>query len=324
MSEEPSLKVSSSSIAWFFIFIFYGVAAAYSGLHKFQLWEQVTFLRGTTPDFSNIFVQAHFLRYSLVYPIFIISDNFGVSADGVFNSFCFLMLFFIARNCVNITSFYVRKNEVLIIIIFGLFFFLLSTLMNGRIIFALYGFSYLLFSIQRWESYNLQNFGLFLRLFPALFLCSVSSGPFLLCVVTLSLWSMTSVNRQKRGMYIYFGGFLAVISPLILLFLLKNITFFGGGVYGALNMLNHGLGKIFYQLDLISLILFSLIIINICFLAAGLFRYLKGYRLLFIFIASSTFGGLFGYSTLSVGIIPLSVFLVSSSIRTISVSGSFR
>tara|TARA_B100000787_G_C16198231_1_gene302629 strand:- start:1089 stop:1406 length:318 start_codon:yes stop_codon:yes gene_type:complete len=91
---------------------------------------------------------------------------------------------------------------------------------------------------------------------------------------------------------------------------MKNVIFYGGGMKGFINMLNHGVGVIFYTLELDLIVLIGLILIVFSIFALIFFRYTKLYSLLFIFLSASAFGGLFGFSTLSLGIIPLSIILI--------------
>jgi hypothetical protein len=303
-------------LAWCFAAILFGLILPFSGVHEFNLWPQVNILRGTSPKFIDILSQAHFLRYLLVYPIFIAADIFNLDANKIFSFFGFFMLFFIVKNCTKMVKFYVNNNEIFFLVWFSFIFLVLAMSMNGRIIFAFYGLSYLLVSLHRWERYEHTNLGLFLRIFPALFFCSVSTGTFLACLLGLMFWSIIFVNRSKRRFNVYFVALGVVVSPVATLFLLKNVNFYGGGIGGLFNMLNHGAGKIFYSIDLLSLVLLILIIVHIIFFAMLLLLYLEKYRLLIIFTVTSAFAGLFGYSTLSLGVIPASVlsilFLTSS------------
>ncbi len=283
---------------------------AYSSLHEFQLWPQVTILQGSAPDLSTLLTQAHLLRYILVYPIFLGAEFVGVDPNFIFNTLCFFMLFFVSVNCVRTTRFYISGNFIILVGFFASLFALMSIFMNGRIIFAFFGFSYLVACIHQWESYQFSNFELFLRILISIFLCSVSTGTFLLCVICLLLWLPIFIRRPKGSFLYYVLIFLCVLSPLISFYIMKNVIFYGGGMKGFINMLNHGVGVIFYTLELDLIVLIGLILIVFSIFALIFFRYTKLYSLLFIFLSASAFGGLFGFSTLSLGIIPLSIILI--------------
>ena len=100
------------------------------------------------------------------------------------------------------------------------------------------------------------------------------------------------------------------------MYLIKNVNFYGGGITGFVNMLNHGTGKIFYGLDQASLVLFIFILVFLTIFLVGFYLRSKRYQLLYTFVASSIIGGLFGYSTMFMGIIPGLVLLRVFSLKT--------
>jgi len=314
----------SETLAWFFVVAIFCFLSLFSTLHDFHLWPQVTLLRGTELDFSALLVRAHFLRYLLVYPIFLSADSFGLEADAIFNVICFFMLFFVTRNCVKTTQFYVSKNVVFLVFFFTFLFLTLSIFMNGRIIFAFCGFSYFLLSIHQWESYQIKDFGVVKRILISFFLCSVSTGAFLLCVICLLLWSTIVIQRPKGRLRAYTAILIAILSPLILFYIMKNVIFYGGGISGLFNMLNHGAGVLLYNLslDLAWLVFFNFIILF--YFSLIVFQHAKRYYLLFIFIIASMFGGLFGFSTLSLGIIPVSIISITIFLKSLLLVGAIK
>ena len=312
------MRVKTQNLAWFALAAICLLLFLFSPFHEFKLWSQVTYLRGSVPNLGNLSSEAHLLRYLLVYPIFVLSDQTGLNADYLFRLLCFVMLFLTIRHCTKMADYYLQKNELYFIICFALLFLLLSAFMNGRIIFAFLGFSYLLLSVQNWEKKQLSNLGLCLRIFPVLFLCSVSSGTFLSCLLGLILWSVVFVNRPKKSLYLYGFMLLVVLSPVVNLYVFKNINFYGGGFSGFVNMLNHGAGKIFHLVDFASLTLIILIIAHLSVIGIALLYYEKKYRLHLLFTASCMVAGLFGYSTLSLAIIPVSILMTCYSAQLVS------
>lgn len=312
------MRVKTQNVAWFVLAAICLLLFLLSPFHEFKLWSQVTYLRGNTPNLGNLFSEAHLLRYMLVYPIFVLSDQTGLHADHLFSVLCFVMLFLTIRHCTKMADYYLQKNELYFIICFALLFLLLSASMNGRIIFAFLGFSYLLLSVQNWERKKLSDLGLFLRLFPVLFLCSVSSGTFLSSLLGLMLWSVVYVSRPKRWLYLYGFMLLVVLSPIVHLYVFKNINFYGGGFSGFVNMLNHGAGKIFHLVDFASLTLIILIAVHLFVIGILLLYYQRKYRLHLLFTCSCIVAGFFGYSTLSLTIIPVSILMACYSAHLIS------
>ena len=310
------MKVSSENLVWMLLVFVCGLMFEFSTLHSFNLWSQVTYLRGADLDSSYI-SQAHFLRYLLVLPIFLASDYLNLEADLIFRAACFTIIFFIVRNCITIIKFYSQKNIILFIISYSFLFLAMATFMNGRMVFSFLGFSYLVIIIHQWDIRKIENIGLFLRFLPALFLCSVSTGVFLSCIVSIFTFSIFPTKRKKRYYYIYVSLFLAALSPLISLYLFKNIDFYGGGFAGLINMLNHGAGAVFHQFGSVVttlILLISMISILFCGL---IYIHSRTRKLLLLFASTSLICGLFGYSTLTMSIVPLSAILLLTTMDTL-------
>tara|TARA_Y100000385_G_C13073506_1_gene630233 strand:- start:1037 stop:1936 length:900 start_codon:yes stop_codon:yes gene_type:complete len=282
-----------------------------SPIHDFNLWSQVIELRGTQMYFTDILTQAHFLRFFLVYPIFYFSDILNIDAEFLFKITCFINLSLITLNCIFTLKFYEKNNLLFITLFFCSLFICISAFMNGRIIFSFLGFSYFVLSLHKWEFYKINDTSLLLKIFISLFLCSVSTGTFLANVIVLFSWMFFYFGRKKGMINIYLLSLLISLSPIIYLYLFKNINYYGGGFTGFLNMLDHGLGFIFYLVDLDVLLLLVLNILIAGFLTVFFYFRAKKFQLLSLIILNTTFAGFFGFSTLTLALIPLSIFLLA-------------
>lgn len=307
-------KIINSYIFFSFFLIFF-----FSPFHNFNIWEQVLFLRGTELKLGDIFSQAHFLRYILVLPIFFISELFSQDIDAVFKVVCTFNLALITKNCISLSSFYLNKNIGLITSFYILVFIIISAFMNGRIVFSFLGYSYLLLSLHKWEASKVTDIRFIYNIFLSLMLCSVSTGTFLSCIILLTIWMISSsiFKRKKFFIRLYMLVLFLLLSPIIILYLSKNIIFYGGGLEGFINMLNHGAGALFSELGLEILIL---LIINssLILIIFALFFNIHGiYRLQALIIFTSLFAGLYGYSTLALSLIPISLFLLITLVKTL-------
>ena len=309
--EEFLIGYYNKSLVWITFAVLCFIAFLFSPAHDFELWSQVTYLRGRSLNASYL-GDAHLLRYILVLPIFLMSDIYNIDANSIFRFVCFLNIFLITCNCITITRFYNNKNGALFVFAFGLFFLFLSIFMNGRMLFSFVGYSYLLSLFHRWNYGEINNLGLYTRFLPALMLCSVSTGTFLLCIVSIIVFSFGQSQRSKKIYFLYLVFFVSVLSPLIMLYLFKNINFYGGGFNGFLNMLNHGVGTIFHTFDvLVTMLLVGNLLLLIILMGIIYFK-TKTYKFLILFATTGVLCGLFGYSTLSMSIIPIYiVFLLS-------------
>ena len=297
------------SLSFIFIYLL-------SPIHEFVLWDQVTIIRGIELKFNDLFSQAHLLRYILILPIFYFSELLKIDPDLIFEAISFFNLFLIALNCISLSDFYLKKNTAMKCIFFTALLILISSFMNGRIIFALLGYSYLLLSVHRWEYSLIGNIRFTINSLISLFLCSVSTGTFLSCIIFLITWmTIYSSQRSKLSIGFIFSLVFLAISPIIYLYIFKNINFYGGGWNGLINMLQHGAGEVFYlfESDILLLILIEIFVITLVF---GFFYYKKkNNRLLMLILLTSIVSGLFGYSTLSLSIIPMSLVLIIFIVR---------
>lgn len=301
------------------LFFFLGIAlylflAAFN-LSHFELWGQVNHLRGTNLVDLDPFSQAHFLRYALVLPIFILSDLFSLDADYIFGLVAVCLIYFITINVsylIALSSNLTKKELEFIQLLLLIIISFIVAFMHGRILFAMCGFSLIVSRCLAWEVLVISYKRMLLLILIGLFLCTVSTGTFLVAVCFLTAWQFLS-HKVKMRHRLPFLLFLIALSPLLILFVMKNIDFYGGGVSGAINMLTHGVGAIFYQYESVTLFLLLSIFMFILFFIALFFIVLKGQRIALIAISSAVFGGMFGLSTLSVGV-PIFLGFVLSTI----------
>ena len=78
---------------------------------EFELWGQVTYLRGTDIFSLNLLTQAHFLRYLLVFPIFFVSDFTGLDANWLFSLVAFFLILSISDNIARISCLSAEVNS---------------------------------------------------------------------------------------------------------------------------------------------------------------------------------------------------------------------
>lgn len=313
------MKITASQSEFTIVGLIVSLVYYVSPFHNFQLWSQVLILQGSTLQFENLFSQAHFLRFLLVLPTFLISDYFNLSYDFVFSILCFVMVMLIIINCKNIFLFFEKKGRNITLIYITVTFIAISAFMNGRVLFAFLGFSFLILSICRWENHCIGNANLIVRLLISLFLCSVSSGTFLSTILAIIFWSSIYFKRRKGKLSVYLVIMLGAVSPIIFLYIAKNVNFYGGGIKGVFNMMNHGIGRVFYTLDLFSLCMLTFIV-WLAFLGFMMvIKYQNKTKLLHLFIGTSGLAGLFGYSTLSLMFIPLNLIILVHITRGIRI-----
>ena len=312
-------------IKWILVFGYLFLCV--TNILNFELWPQVTriwnlengfiqddsinSISDSILDESSRYENAHILRYYLTLPLFYVSVITNVSYNYLFTLIFPLLVFlsanYINKSVLNIVGFNERQQGLNFIFIF----LLLSTItffMNGRMIFAVLGASVLLFLSIRINRFSFIR--LILLFFVGIFLTSVSSGAFVVYYLSFSsilfFYFIESEDDYRFILVLVFVFISLVLNSFLFEAVMKNVDFYGGGISGFFNMLNHGLGKILFYSDLGFIWLMSIFCALAVFLLALLvfFQYHKLQPLIILFLVSLA-GGLFGYSTLVMSIPPI-------------------
>lgn len=298
------------------------VLAVLTGVKSFEVWPQITYLWDMEADplFELSRIHPHGIRYALMYPILMASEYLGLHHDRLFSLISLINCYFTIRNIGAISSTIVKERRNGDMVLFGcaVALTILFFLMNGRIGFAFLGYSILLLVIVR-HHYNRQiGISSLIGMMLGLAFCSVSSGTLISAVLSLVIAVYFEAFRCIRRATLTRSSVLIVLSCIVLGGLLfrhlvasvnKNAAFYGGGSDGILRMLEHGMGRVVYPaLDAAGLPLVTLLVVSIMILFSALLLRLNHALLLHILLVA-IFCGAFGYSTLSLGAIPLLVLI---------------
>ena len=281
------------------------------GLVQFHLWSQVVFMWNSDFTFAEKFFDFHGLRYFLVYPIFQIGQWLGLPYDRVFSVIVPALIFAIAYfstaaiACVNAPL--AQPLRLLVFAGICLILIMLSLFMNGRLMFAFTGSAILTWAMLDWDN-NRDRINL-MAVLAALFLSSVTSGTFL--IVTAAFYFFLALNVVfanptvcRRRILVGYALLLVLLVPFLTMWLLKNVHFYGGGLAGLFNMLDHGYGMLLLQSYWLPLLA------GLVALAVLVYRFrvfLRRHWILASLVAIYFAGGLFGYSTALVVLPPLLV-----------------
>lgn len=306
------------------IFLWLGAALAYFyALHKgiihFELWGQITdFLEHLTVEGGltwELMTHIHFFRFLVVSPSILVADSLGFNPDTVF-SFQLGLYLFLMPFCLYLYRPYEirRAYKWSFISFFFIAYALLSLQMNGRIAFAHVGFAISIATLHAWDQGRLRKSLFILFYIISIYLCSVSTGTIFIPPLLLMLYFSVHfiLKIRKRGFTRFDIYTLAVLilvllalSPVIMSQLDKNLSYYDGSI---IKMLSHGLGSVF--MGLLPLLPF---IVMLLIIFAGFFAYLaQKYKfnvIIVMAISVAAFGGLFGYSTLSLIFLPILILL---------------
>lgn len=275
----------------------------------FSIWRQVYDVHESNLGQFTIASYYHFPRYILVYPAFFMNDFFpGVGEEKWFSFYVIFLYLVIVAVLSKIYLKYASKVLRTVLtrdVSFSLFFLVMSPLLfilNGRAIFGIFSASILLYYFSYFDSFSFfkKSFLIFLSLFTSM----VSSGFVVIAFSSLFVVDFMKTNffTKKGGIKILFYFLIATYSYDFISFVFeKNISFFGGGFEGVVNMLNHGLGRIFMEFDfllsvMLSVTLIVFILLNLLIIPRSFF--IEKMHILIIFVVSFIVG-IFGYTSLA-------------------------
>lgn len=280
----------------------------------FDIWEDKGFEDAEWKNTGNAhFLRFHFLRYLLVYPVYWLADTFLLEHDYVFSIVCSLLILGTALVLTKVYETLSKKTSNAVRLILLVFFIGLSLFMNGRIIFAHFAMSLVLLLYVYWvENIEVSTIKLSIIIVSALWFSSVSSGTFMVIFVMflfILLDILITILRRNdnKNLLPKMAGvlafFLFLFFPWCVIFIDKNLSYFGG----FLPMLRHGMGSILLILpyEVLFLLLFLL---GVLFLI--LYQKINRNRPFFVGIVIACGGGMFGYSTLTMLFPPLVLFLL--------------
>ena len=132
----------------------------------------------------------------------------------------------------------------------------ISLLMNGRIVFPLVAMAWLLLLIVRWWfGFHCTVLAKFRSIVISLWLSSVSSGTFSVVYIMLIYWLAELVFHVVKRQTISNVNInllcllLILISSLLLpflIFLQKNLSYYGADLSSIWQLLQHGFGTVFF------------------------------------------------------------------------------
>lgn len=300
-----------------YLFFLISYFLIWTGFLDFCLWPQIFDLYNSEDAEKGfldlILTHPHGLRYTLTYPIIFAGNWLGVSYSNVFTALSPVILILAPIFLSKTVLFYKRdvsvNNKKILFLFLSLTVVSIAHFMNGRMLFALSGFSVLIYCIVYFEIL-LKKYIVILAFLSLLFM-SVSSGAFVVGLISTAFIVFYSFFRRptKGGFVMIFlslAGF-AYLLPLISMLIMKNIDYYGS-VY---LMLNHGYGKFAFiassEVLWVLLLIFTLITSVLIYFINSYKKYIP---LLFVFLVPIVIG-MFGNSVLALSIIPfLALFSV--------------
>lgn len=298
--------------------VIYWIACA-AGLIQFHLWQQVVYMWELNLSLWEKLGYFHFLRFSLVLPIFQLSEWLGVSYDWLFSvivpTMLFTVTYFSTRSFLRFEPELSAPRQALVVLGISLFLIGLSLFMNGRLMFAFTGSSILMWSLLSWEA-NHDGIN-FAAVASAIYLSCVSSGTFLILTFAFYFFLVVNVILRnpavcRRSVLLSYALLLVALTPFLSLFVLKNLEYYGGGFGAIFDMLSHGYGKLLLNSNRLLIISGLALVLGL----AWVFRdFIRQQWIMVSLVLIYLAGGLFGYSTALVVLPPLLVIASKMSFK---------
>lgn len=306
----------------------------FAKLINFVFFPQAYELYKTNKDLLFWFSQKnlHAVRYLIAYPAVMISDignmtlneAFTIYTCMAFNLICFL-LFKLLKRLHGLTD----LNRIISISLLVL----LSFAMNGRLIYAFLGIILILEVEYKFMEDSTGILPLKFSEIIGLILTMVSSGTMtvtavFLLVMSLIQWKERKRKKEKYGLIfvnlILIFPLLSKFFPYLIRFLIKNTDYYGGGFYGFIGAMQHGFGRFFYTSNAKIYILLAVSALLLLSVNALLFIYFvickkNKYLPIFLIMNICIYGGIFGFSTALLGLLPVMVLILSKYFKHIKI-----
>jgi hypothetical protein len=276
------------------------------GMLQFEPWEQVSLLweKDVNPLFFIGTGHPHVPRYLVAYPGFLLEDLFPSVGFSLYISIFLAMNVQLFR---SIALIMIRRAPILLI---NAAFVSVLLVMNGRGVIAWAAWLLCVLICLKMLVKTISPIRQFFYTALSCWLASVSTGVFTLVVFILFIFMLKNTfGGHKSGLRrsliwsLLLVVFAYFVSDHLIVSISKNLVFYGGGLTGAFNMLEHGVGTIFVKFTLFNVILiFCACCSAVVFSYAALFGHhwtALEWLILFCFV-----GGMFGITVLTL-VIPL-------------------
>lgn len=292
-----------------------GGLATISGVKVFDTWEQVSILWESDVSPLQLLGHPHMFRYMVAYPGFLLQAAWPDIGFSIYISFFFALNIVLLR---KISRLAIGKSPSWVTYTV---FIAAHLMMNGRG--AIAWTSWLLCI---WVCFNVtpqraRLGGQVVWMAIACLLSAVSTGVFVVVVLAFGFLIVRHWHRKNQSNWILRLPAIAVGVPLayvvldhFLVAIEKNIEFYGGGIEGAFNMLEHGIGVLFLEVNLFAAFLLAVVALIGLLAALLLINQRKISKLNYLFVLAVA-GGLFGFTVLTLSIPPFLLLIQASRLH---------
>lgn len=305
-----------------------------AGIVQFAFFSQALVLYEINENLFFWFSEGnlHAVRFMIAYPAVLISKINALTLNEAFTvyscmAFALIGFFFLRllKNTKGLTAFNRGVGLALLII--------LSLFMNGRLIYAFLGIVLILDAEWKYKKYKKGVVPLKISEITGLILTMVSSGTMTIASVFILFmngiqWIESKEKRERRKLLavniLLIYPFVDRFLPYFIRFLIKNIDYYGGGFQGAVGVMQHGFGRFFYTENtnvyfLIVAAALLVVSINMLFFVEYIVRTKNPYLPIMLIANLCIYGGVFGFSTGLLALLPIMALILSVYFRRIKI-----
>lgn len=312
--------------------ILFGISillAVFFDLINFVFLSQALTLLNSNSNLLYWFFRGHIhaVRLLVSYPGYLLSIWCNIGLDDGFTIYIAVIFWILYWFVIKILKILETDDKALLIS--GIFLFCLAVVMNGRIIFAYLGLTMLIYKdIRNLKGRRIPLWRTVMITVISFILGTVSSGTMMVIVAYILLMTvvkLTYLYSPKKCLVVILWGIIGLwlsstlfysVFNYLLTMINKNITFFGDGFSGVVNMLNHGIGRYIYLSDsryyfLYLIIGFSGLTVNFLVFKLLILDRRQINIPLFIAVNLGLYGSLVGLSTGTMLLIPAMILVLS-------------
>ena len=225
------------------------------GLVNYPMISQAFDLYRSTPDVLTWLKagNVHAPRLLVSYPGVLLSYVCSVPLDTGMSLFTALLFWFTYTNmgCAveEVEQDLPGRNWLPALLLLPMM--VLSLIMNGRLVFAMCGYSLALVTVLRAKRMPVFRLSALLPLVLAVLLCAVSTGTLIVCIATSGLLLLSLCGKalaKKPLLPIILGLAVLAVLPYIGRMIAKLFAFYGPGLQGIFGILQHGAGAILVRM----------------------------------------------------------------------------
>lgn len=275
-------------------------------LKLFVSWNQVLGLWEREINPLSIIGHAHMPRYAIAYPGFLLNEYLPVIGFSLYICIFVAINFMLLRAIALLAIF--RLPSLVAYIMFAV----IHIAMNGRGVIAWTAWLLCIWVCTKIHNKIAHPLSQLVWVAIGCFLATVSTGVFIVVISTFLFFILEHLYSSPRGLIFSRSIlFICLVAPLgfltqeyFLLAIEKNISYYGGGIVGVYNMLEHGIGAVFIEITPLNFLFVPPLVFG-----AFVFAYKAILGSKFSLLARLTLipvvGGLFGYTVLALAIAPL-------------------